>query len=136
MRRAAVVLALLVASCESPLCGCSPIGDAAWAVVDGTVVDAQAMSVAGAEVAPVGVLRIECSTDGDPVAANPVPAVTDASGRFTMTLVTGLEGEHCVDFEISSPSSVVADTVRDLAIPFVLDYLPPDTLSVTLATSW
>jgi hypothetical protein len=66
MKRVAIVLAFVIASCSDPICGCTPIGGAAWAVVDGTVLDAQAMAVAGAEVSPVGALGVECATDGDP----------------------------------------------------------------------
>jgi hypothetical protein len=136
MRRLAIVLGLAFASCSDPICGCPPIGYAAWAVIDGVVVDAQAAAVEGAQVAPVGTLGIECSMDGGPVAADPVPAVTDANGRFTMTVWTGQVGKHCVDFEVSSPTLAVADTVLDVATPFVFDYVPADTLMPTFTVTW
>jgi len=131
-----MVLALAFVSCSDPICGCTPIGNAAWAVIDGAVVDAQADAVEGAQVAPVGALEIECSMDGGPVAADPLPAVTDANGRFTMTVWTGQVGEHCVDFEVLSPTLAVADTVLDVAILFVFDYLQPDTLMPTFTVTW
>jgi hypothetical protein len=133
MKKAAILVALVVVSCSSPVCGCSfPIPGL---VVTGTVIDALAMPVSGAEVEPVGNLRVECIQETTPPSSYPFPATTDLNGLFSMQLFVGGEpGDHCFDLSVASPGLGVADTVRDIEGTF--DYGDTDTLSLVLTVSW
>lgn len=133
----ALGVALALGSCSDPVCGCPPIGSATWAVIEGTVVDSQADAVQDAQVRAIGSARLECGTDTSRLDGDPDPATTDAEGHFTMTLWSqGVPGPHCVDLEITSSASSAADTVRDVEVPFLWDYMGADTLSLPLTVSW
>lgn len=139
---AALLFVVTVPACTTEtVTECSCIPSVTRAFVRGTVLDAQMVPVQGADISPLGQLKLNCSVESGPVVAlpdNTLPndAVTDASGGFSLLLgLVGDPGEHCVDLVVFSSTLTASDTIR--AVPAIFVEGPqPDTTEVVLNVTW
>lgn len=138
MNRLVALGMVLFAACSTPveICGCPPKDPLATVVLEGAVLDSESTPISGAEVSPLGVLRVDCGWDANDLFAYPNPAVSNSDGGFTMLLITPrLAGMHCFDLVARVPSSGVTDTIRDVQADFRPEGPFPDTVTVQIVVA-
>lgn len=106
-------------------CGDAPdvvdccVDRATVAILEGSVRDGLDAPVQSARVATTG-LRYECERPEEPRGPGSGHTVSDASGRFAMSVSSflGSPGRYCVDLVVSGATLQAADTTVGVALTF------------------